>query len=187
MKKKMHRFMMKLERHVLSPAYPLWLGGIAFIDNFIFLIPIAALLLTSVAAAPKRWFNLAFWTTLGNALGAILFAFVIEHYGLSLVDHLAPKLVHSHEWTRAASWVSEYGVWALFGVCALPISEHVVIILAVLARIAVTEISIAIFAGKLIKFFLLSWLASHAPRLLMKVKWIQKDVEEVQSGIKPKR
>ena len=175
--------LVKLESQVLKPSYPYVLGAVALIDNFIFLIPIAAILVTSVLTARKRWFPLALWTAIGSSIGAILFSLVIFHFGISIIETFTPGLMTHRSWHEASHLINEYGTWALFLVCALPISEHVIIVLAVLAKIPLTTVAFGITAGKLVKFFALSYLASHAPNVLLKLKWLKKDLKQVQTEI----
>lgn len=170
-------FARKLESQVNRPWYPFALGFIALIDNGIFLLPIAAMMVTSTLTAPKRWFSLALSTTIGSAIGAVLFSVLVSHFGVSFIESTYPSLTHSQSWQLAAQWINHYGFWALFIFCALPISEHPAIIFAMAANIPIATVAVSITAGKIIKFFALAWIASHAPELLLKLKWFRKGID----------
>ena len=49
-----------------------FLGGISFIESFIFPIPPDVIIVPMTIAKPKNWFNIAAIATLGSVLGAIL-------------------------------------------------------------------------------------------------------------------
>ena len=49
-----------------------FLGGISFIESFIFPIPPDVIIVPMTIARPKNWFNIAFIATISSVLGAIL-------------------------------------------------------------------------------------------------------------------
>ena len=49
-----------------------FLGGISFIESFIFPIPPDVIIIPMAIAKPKNWFNIAIIATIGSVLGAIL-------------------------------------------------------------------------------------------------------------------
>ena len=49
-----------------------FLGGISFIESFIFPIPPDVIIIPMTIARPKNWFNIAIIATIGSVLGAIL-------------------------------------------------------------------------------------------------------------------
>ena len=53
-----------------------FLGGISFIESFIFPIPPDVVIIPMAIAKPRKWFNIAFIATTGSVLGAILGYFI---------------------------------------------------------------------------------------------------------------
>ena len=49
-----------------------FLGGVSFIESFIFPIPPDVIIIPMTIAKPKNWFNIAIIATIGSVLGAIL-------------------------------------------------------------------------------------------------------------------
>ena len=74
---------------------------------------------------------------------------------------------------------SHYGLIVLFLVAATPVFQHPAVILAALAGTALAEITAVVLLGRLLKFYLMGYLASHAPRLLAKVWGIQGELRDV--------
>ena len=81
-----------------------FLGGISFIESFIFPIPPDVIIVPMTIAKPKNWFNIAAIATLGSVLGAILgyiigYIFfneigvkIFELYGVDNVSFLKDKV-----------------------------------------------------------------------------------------------
>ena len=53
-----------------------FLGGISFIESFVFPIPPDVIIVPMTIAKPRNWFRIAFIATLGSVLGAILGYFI---------------------------------------------------------------------------------------------------------------
>ena len=53
-----------------------FLGGISFIESFVFPIPPDVVIIPMTIAKPKNWFNIAIIATAGSVLGAILGYFI---------------------------------------------------------------------------------------------------------------
>ena len=53
-----------------------FLGGISFVESFIFPIPPDVIIIPMTIAKPKNWFRIALIATIGSVLGAILGYFI---------------------------------------------------------------------------------------------------------------
>ena len=53
-----------------------FLGGVSFIESFVFPIPPDVIIVPMTIAKPRNWFRIAFIATLGSVLGAILGYFI---------------------------------------------------------------------------------------------------------------
>lgn len=72
----------QLQSYVDQAWYPPLIGILALIDNIVVVIPNDGILISSSMLAPKRWFNLALWVSIGSTLGALLLIVIIEKQGL---------------------------------------------------------------------------------------------------------
>jgi membrane protein YqaA with SNARE-associated domain len=172
-------FIQKLERHVKKPWYPVLVSLLAGADLFVFVIPTDALLITSVMAAPRRWITLAAFTTVGFTLGCLAFLLLIHAYGLPLVEHWFPGIEARPIWLDSQRWMDEYGLLAIFVVSLLPIALHPILAVAVLADVKVLPITLVLLGGRVLKYGLYAWIASHSPKLLAKFKFERKEIEEI--------
>ena len=169
----------KLETHAESSWYPVAVGLIAFADNFIFMFPVVALAVTSILLAKKRWLPIVLFITVGNALGAALFAELISIYGLPLIHRFAPSMPQLEIWKASEIWFGKYGDWALFGNSMLPLTDHPMLVIAALSKTSMPLIFLASFSGKVIKYIILTWVTLRAPGLLGKTKFLKKEIKEI--------
>jgi membrane protein YqaA with SNARE-associated domain len=78
----------------------------------------------------------------------------------------------------------KYGLLLVFVVAATPFVQQPAIILASLADTPLFELVAVIFLGRLIKFLIMAYIGSHAPRLLTKMWGVKGELKDV--GIKLK-
>ncbi|MEK6580286.1 MAG: hypothetical protein AABZ55_13760 [Bdellovibrionota bacterium] len=168
-----------LQSYVLRFWYAPLLGALALIDHFVLIIPTDGLLVTAVIASPKHWFRNFLWVTLGSVAGASLLAALIQSFGMPFLEWFSPGIHDSAYWRLTDSWVDLYGLWVLLAVAALPVFQHPAIAIAALADLPLGEITLYILGGRILKYGVLSWLASHAPKVLLRIKSIQKEIKEV--------
>ena len=142
-------------------------------------IPLVAVLITSILAAPQHWVKLIITTTVGSVIGTILFSILVRHYGIHFIEMVSPDLMKHAMWQSTEKWISEYGFGAVFGISALPITDHPMIVIASLAKMPLMPLSIAITLAKLTKYFFFGALAVYAPQKLLKIKPISKEIQEI--------
>tara|TARA_B100000676_G_scaffold287811_1_gene318715 strand:+ start:435 stop:1043 length:609 start_codon:yes stop_codon:yes gene_type:complete len=99
--KKLYRKTIELAGNKNSKFF---LGGISFIESFIFPIPPDVIIIPMTIARPKKWFKIASIATLGSVFGAILGYFIgyiffneigikiFELYGVDNVSFLKDKI-----------------------------------------------------------------------------------------------
>lgn len=183
MNPKHQQWLRRVESYVEKPWYPALLGFLAFIDYFIILIPTDGLLITSIMAAPRRWLSIGIAVSIGTTLGAAAFAITVHHLGNPFIDWLTPGIREHALWRASDGWVDKHGLWAMFGIAAMPIFQHPAIAIAALAQMPLTKMILAVFAGRSLKYFAFSWLSSHAPHYLFKFKSVRKEVETVEPDL----
>ena len=69
-----NRFIKKFDKNISKPWYAYALGLLALLDYFFVVIPLVAVLITSILAAPQHWVKLIITTTVGSVIGTILFS-----------------------------------------------------------------------------------------------------------------
>ena len=121
------------------------------------------MLVPAVLLAPKHWRSIALQAAFGSALGATLLVLLFHHLGWVQLHAQFPAMLESTGWQRVIAWTVEYGVIALFAIAALPLPQTPALIFFAITEPPVAQIFLAVFLGKLIKYFLLAMLAALFP------------------------
>lgn len=174
----------RLQKSVDRRWYPPLLGLLSALDNFVIVIPNDGLLVSSAMLTPKRWFWLACCITLGSTAGAAALAAAVELQGLEWILQVFPGIETSKTWIWTNDFFDNYGLIVVFLVAVTPIMQQPAIILASLAETPLVQLTLAIFTGRFIKFLIMAYVASHAPRLLNRLWGIKKELKEVGVQIK---
>jgi membrane protein YqaA with SNARE-associated domain len=156
---------------------------LAFLDSFVIIVPTDGLLVASTIACPRRWIYNAFMVTLGSTLGAVALAALIHDHGLPLLLQISPGINQTATWAWADRAVDQWGGLALFLFALSPLMQHPAVALSALAEMPMTTMFLLIFSGRLLKYLALSWISSHAPRMLNKLWGMQGELKEV--GVMP--
>lgn len=133
---------------------------------------------------PKRWFILALSVAVGSTLGALVLAALVELQGLPWILDLYPGVSETKTWALSMEFFKQYGLFLVFAVAITPFMQQPAVILASLANTPLIELAAVIFVGRFIKFLIMAYLGSHAPRLLSKVWGLKSELSDV--GIKLK-
>lgn len=158
------------------------IGLLAAIDHFVVVIPTDGLLISSVMLSPKRWIYNAVVVTLGSSLGALLLAFLVKLYGMEIVLAILPNIEQHTIWITTEQFMHNYGLFIVFLVALSPIMQHPAVALAALSDVRLASIFFVVLAGRLIKYLVFAWIASHTPRLLSKIWGIQHELEEIKEA-----
>ncbi len=146
------------ERAWFAPA----VAGLAFLDFFIFIVPLDAIVIGSFLAAPRKRFRIAWMTALGSTLGAVGFALLIRHLGMGFLNAVTPGILEG-DWARTLGiWFQSYGFWALAGSASIPIYQHPVVAVAALSALPMVSIFWGMLLGRVIKFGTFAILSHHA-------------------------
>jgi membrane protein YqaA with SNARE-associated domain len=179
---KIQFYVQKLEQFADRSWYPLLVGLLSVLDNLIIIIPIDGILVASSMLVPKRWAMLVLCITVGSTLGAVLLSLIVENQGLPWVLDFFPEIDKAQVWIWTEKIFNEYGLFLVFAVAVSPLAQQPVIILSALGNTPIGEIAAVIFAGRLIKSFLLAYIGRHSPRLLKKLWGIKGELKD--AGIK---
>jgi membrane protein YqaA with SNARE-associated domain len=160
------------------------IGLLAALDNFVIIIPNEGILISSSMVIPKRWFIFALNIAIGSTLGALALAALVEFQGLPFILKIFPGINETTLWAMMLKFFERYGLFFIFVVAITPIAQQPSIILASLANTPFLKLALVVFLGRSIKFFILAYAATHAPRLLSKIWGVKKELKEVGIELK---
>lgn len=175
----MRRLTRKSKSYANKPGFTLLIFILALADYFVFVIPMIAVLVGSAAINPKHWLRFAIGCSLGSTLGVFIFANCVRHFGISFIEWIAPTLLQSSFWTTSEHWIEKFGIGAVAMISILPVTDHPMIALISLTDAALFPMMVVVVITKLIKFTTFSWMAVYAPKRLMKIKEVKKEMDEV--------
>ena len=141
-----------LYRLRISFAFPLLVSVLALISAGTGLYPYGPVLVAAVVFAPQRWRSTYFAATLGAAMGAMVLAFAVQHFGERMITEYFPGLEHSEQWMQAEQWIETYGVMVLAAIAALPLPQLPPLLILSLTKTSPALIGLAILIGKLCKY-----------------------------------
>lgn len=169
----------RLQHFVNKWWYAPLLGLLACIDLFVLLIPTDGLMISSVMIRPKKWISIALFTAFGSTLGSLALAFILEKHGLPFLLEWKPGIDQTSFWIWTDHLMHQWGSWTLFLIALSPLVQHPAIAIGAFAQIPLLEFFIFILAGRILKYFFLSWLASHSPKYLYRLWGIQEELKEL--------
>lgn len=155
------------------------IGLLAAADLFLVVIPTDGLLISAVMLAPRRWIYTALMVTTGSTLGTLLLGHLLQVHGLPLLLHISPGIEQSSIWVWTNGLMDQWGTWAVFLVALSPLMQHPAVALAALAGMSLSTMAVMVFSGRVIKYLLLAYLATHAPGVLGRLWGLQYELEEV--------
>ncbi len=159
----------KFHFYAEKPWFSIALSFLAVLDNFVFIVPLAAIMVGAIVAVPRKWLRISFSTIAGNTVGATLFSYLISLYGMPFIQKYAAHLTEMQAWEMSKNWVDQYGLWALFLNSVLPTVDHPMVAILTLTGESVLKIAIVLFIAKGVKYLVLGWIASFAPHLLKRL------------------
>lgn len=157
-----------LTRQADKPAFAWVVAAVAFAATLLLVVPFGSLLAGAVLMAPRRWKSIAICSSVAAALGAALIYLVFHHLGWERLVANYPEVVRSEAWSDATRWLTSYGVASLLLIAALPLPLTPALIFAAISRLPVTEVLLALWLGKLLKYLAYAWLASAFPGHLLR-------------------
>jgi membrane protein YqaA with SNARE-associated domain len=183
--KKVKERISKIFRFTDRKWYPLAVSAMTAADVFVGVIPSDALLVSAVIGQPKKWIKIGLMFAIGNFLGAALLAGIV-YWDADLLREFFPQFFQSTTWLTVASFMEKYGGFALFLGIMGPFPIQPFIILPILSGFSVKTLLIIYFFSRLFKVSIISWLASHTPKLL--ARWSlgledkQRVLKEINKG-----
>jgi membrane protein YqaA with SNARE-associated domain len=152
-----------LLRAIPVRAYPLVIGFIALVLTVSMTIPFASILIGAVLLRRDRWKEIVVVSSLGSATGGLILYLSFHYLGWIQIAAAYPDLMQSKAWSDATRWVTAYGIWALLGIAAMPMPQTPALIFTAMSRLPISEVFLALFFGKLLKYGVYGWLAVEFP------------------------
>lgn len=158
-----HRVRAFLQRNTGRPEYAALVGCAAFAATVSMSIPFASLLVLAVLLRSDRWARIAFFSSVGSALGGVLLYLAFRHLGWEQFEEAYPQLIAAPAWRESVQWMGEYGARALLVISALPLPSTPAIAVAALGRLNALEVFVALWLGKWLKYCVYAWVVSRFP------------------------
>lgn len=169
----------RIQKYIDRPWYIVAVAFLAMLDLFIMIIPTDGLLVSAVLVKPKKWLGRAIWVSLGSAIGAFLLTVLVQIDSQWVLDNLVEQFVSSGTWEQTEAFVDNYGIFALSLVAISILPQQPVVIIAALAGMQPLQAFVAVLIGRLSKYLVLAWLASHAPGYLKKLPFLSRELESI--------
>lgn len=135
-------------------------GAIAFALTLTASAPFTAVLVAALWLTPHRWMTLVAFSSLGGALGGVVLVTGFQHLGWASLYSAFPDLATTPTWQRVVQAIEDYGVAALAVVAAAPMPQTPALVIAASAKLNPAAMFLALFAGKVVKYSVVSWLVS---------------------------
>ena len=175
-------YVTRLEQHADRSWYPPLIAFLSALDNLVIVIPNDGILIASSMLIPKRWPIFAIFMAIGSTLGAVALSAIVEQQGLPWILEIYPDLNQGEVWQWTEKFFNQYGMLLVFGLAASPLMQQPIVIIAALSETPLSKLAAVIFAGRLLKFIVIAYIASHSPRLLKKLWGIKDEMED--AGVK---
>lgn len=184
----LNTFLKKMTKKLFRYSNRIWFSPLLFLlallDAFILVIPTDGILISSSMIAKRKWPIFGISVAIGSAIGAFLIVWGVEVYGMEIILKFFPKITETLVWIKTEEFFKQYGLFVLFFVGITPFSQQPALILAALSKGAFLPIFIIILVSRVIKFLIMSYIASHTPKLLNKLWGISKDMKDAGIQIK---
>jgi membrane protein YqaA with SNARE-associated domain len=173
----------KLQSFIDRFWYPPLISLLAALDNFFFFIPTDGFLVSSTLMFPKRWFYYATIVTIGSIIGASTLIYFIDLKGLPWVLQMFPGVDQTTMWSITMEFFEKYGLLVVFIISMTPLLQQPAVILATVSDTAIWKLLIVVFFGRYIKYLVIAYIASYAPKLLTKMWGMKKELKDAGAKI----
>ena len=158
--------------------YPPFIGMLAALDNFVMIIPNDGILISSSMLTPRRWLTLGLSVAIGSTLGAIILAAFVQAQGLEWILEIYPGVNETKSWIWTKDFFDKYGLILVFAIAITPLMQQPIIIMASLTEKPLFLLAVIMFSARIIKFLLMAYIGSHAPKLLNKLLGLKGELDD---------
>ncbi|MFN3697694.1 MAG: YqaA family protein [Pseudobdellovibrio sp.] len=185
LQRKIQNFVKSIQKYTDRFWYAPLIGLLAALDNLIIIIPNDGILISSSMLKPKHWFLFSLSVAIGSTIGAIALAALVEYQGLPWILDIYPGINETKSWSLSVQFFEQYGLFLVFAVAITPFMQQPAVILASLANTSLIHLAAVIFIGRFIKFLIMAYIGSHAPRLLSKLWGLKDELKDAGVNLKP--
>lgn len=185
LQRKIQNFIKSIQKYTDRFWYAPLIGLLAALDNLIIIIPNDGILISSSMLKPKHWFLFSLSVAIGSTIGAIALAALVEYQGLPWILDIYPGINETKSWSLSVQFFEQYGLFLVFAVAITPFMQQPAVILASLANTSLIHLAAVIFIGRFIKFLIMAYIGSHAPRLLSKLWGLKDELKDAGVNLKP--
>ncbi len=178
------RYVKKLQKFTDRIWYPPLIALLSALDNFIVVIPNDGILISSSMISPRRWLSFAIFITIGSAAGALALSYLVEQQGLPWILQTYPSIDTTRTWQLTQEFFDKFGLYLVFFVAVTPLMQQPAVIIAVLAGTPLLKLVVILFAGRLIKYLIMAYIGSHAPKLLSKMWGVKDELQDAGVQLK---
>lgn len=165
----------RIQEWIDRPWYFGVLAFLAALDLFILIVPVDGLTVSACATKTKRWFWFCLALALGSIAGCVVLFYLVTYSPL-VSEHFLESFSTSEGWVRSVDLLQTYGVGMVFFIAASPFPLTPAVALAAVSEMPFSDFLGAVSAGRVIKIFLVGWIASHMPKLLGRLWGIQDEI-----------
>ena len=175
------KWIVRLEKFSDRVWYNPLIGILAGLDHFIIVVPTDGLIVSSALLQPKRWLSLTWLASAGSTLGAFAMAALVRAQGEPFIRWIVGDPARSPAWQQAAHWLQSYGSPALIAMAMLPLPLQPAIAVCALAGLPLGTIALWIFIGRMGKYGLYAWGATHGARWIRKWRNAQAEADAINA------
>jgi membrane protein YqaA with SNARE-associated domain len=170
-----------LQKYVERPWYNPVISFLAWLDIFILIIPTDGLVVSSVLLCPRRWVGAFLWVSIGSTFGTLCLCLLVQWDADWVMHSFLPFAFDTSLWGSTDAFLKSYGLIALALIAFTPLPQMPAAVMAALAHVPLWEITLSVFAGRVIKYALYAWAASHAPRYVLNIPFIKSELEQLHA------
>lgn len=138
-------------------------AALAFASTATASFPVTAVVLPAALLAPTRWRAITVCCALGSAAAATMLVMGFHHLGWSALYERFPEMLTHPQWHRVMGWAARYGIAALFVIAVSPLPQTPALVFFGATQHDYLGVAAAMFAGKLVKYGALAWMAARFP------------------------
>jgi hypothetical protein len=155
----------------------------AAVDYVLFAASPQLLLIATVLLRGARWRIVPWCFAVASAAGAVAVALSIGVIGEAFMAVWGDSAAALP--AAVAAFIQDWGLLALFLLCALPLSMRSPVFLVALGGLPALQIGLAVLGGRLVAYHLVAFAAAFAPARLARVPRLAPLLQSV--GVEPSR
>lgn len=180
------KILRRLQAYADRPWYLPTVALLGGLDLFILIIPTDALLISSVLLRPRSWIRATLWATSGCALGSLALGALVQWEVADWLRTQLPETFGHSYWIWTEQFIGNHGAIALAVIAFSPFPQLPGVVIAALGGMSLPTLFLAVWVGRFVKYGIYAYIASHAPKFLMKIPLVRQELDFLY-GAPPKK